>query len=84
MMGVGKSRARAAVVSKKMEFEFGKMHCSGINGGNDADGNGINAGAGGRRSTGYMEGWRCDIAEFTQLGHYTISFRPEEELSGVI
>ena len=63
-MGVDKSRARAAAVSKKMEFVFGKMHCSGINGGND--GIGINAGAGGRRSAGYIEGWRCDIAEFTQ------------------
>ena len=52
MLGSGKPITRCVAVSKEIEFELGKLHCSGINGGNC---NGINAGAGGRRSTGYME-----------------------------
>lgn len=43
---MGKSSAHAG--SKEMEFEFGEMHRSGINGGNDI---GTNAG----RSSGNME-----------------------------
>ena len=52
MLGAVKSRTRAVAVGKEKEVAFGKMHCSGINGGNDA---GINSGVGGRRFTGYME-----------------------------
>ena len=52
MTGAGKSELHAVAASKEMEFKFGKTHCNGTNGGKDI---GINAGAGGRRSSGYME-----------------------------